>query len=87
MASRRARQLVAFAGHAPGLWLLFKEPVPRRLWVMNAALLLLTAVLTVVVASLIEGATRWPAAVGTWALGHTVWGLILAAGLPHRPPS
>jgi hypothetical protein len=86
MASRRARQLVAFAGHAPGLWLAFHEPVPRALWAMNACLLLLTAAAAVGAAVMVDGAARWPAAVGIWAAGHTIWGVVLAVRLPEQPP-
>ena len=87
MASRRVRQAVAFAGHAPGLWLLFREPVPRALWALNVALLSLTAAVAVTAAVIIEGPARWPSAVGAWAVGHGVWGAILAARLPDVPGS
>ena len=81
------RRLVAFAGHAPGLWLFYREPVPRELWALNVILLGLTAAATAAAAVATEGAARWPVAIATWAVGHVIWGAILAARLPAEPPT
>jgi hypothetical protein len=76
------RRLVAFAGHAPALWLLYREPLPRALWVPNVLALTLTvaAMLGVGVVAC-RDRPLWPV-VAAWLAGHVIWGAYLAYRLP-----
>lgn len=71
------RRLIAFLFHAPGLWLFYREPIPRRLWAANLIAIGLT------LAAVIVGGARFgggPAFLA-WACGHVAWGAVLAATL------
>ena len=82
------RRLVAALTHAPGLWLLYRQTLPRSLWRPNAIAIGAT------LAAMVTAALWWPdraavAAFAAWAVGHVLWGLALAAWLPgsdRRPP-
>lgn len=68
---------MAFAGHAPVLWLLYRETLPRALWGPNAIAL---------AATLAAVALAWRAsplaALTAFVLGHVAWGAMLAWRLP-----
>lgn len=81
------RRAVAWLGHAPGLWLCYREPLPRPLRRPNVVAVLgtLAAVTTAVLLAPHDGAAL--AALLTWATGHVAWGSYLAWHLPSSQPS
>lgn len=76
-----------FIGHAPALWLIYREPLPRPLrWpnLIAAAATLASMGLTYALAP-----PPWDllGALIAWVAGHSMWGLYLAArDDPHRRP-
>lgn len=66
--------LLAFAGHAPGLWLVARHRLDRDTAKLNGLAVALT-VAAVVVAGAARGGR---AAFVTWLAGHLVWGAVLA---------
>lgn len=70
------RRLVAFLGHYPGLWLVYREPFPRGLGSANV----IAAAATV--GGMVAVAGSWRAVLVAWAIGHALWGAYLAARLP-----
>jgi drug/metabolite transporter (DMT)-like permease len=80
----RARRLVAFLGHAPALWLVYRERLPRRIIIANAV----AAAGTLAAVFLATRRSPRPlrAAALAWAAGHVAWGTLLAAMLPRRSP-
>lgn len=78
------RRLVAWGGHAPGLWLLYREPIPRPLRRPNLYAAVGTiAAIGIAVAGAPAG-QRLIAGLATWAVGHVAWGTYLAWHLPPR---
>ncbi len=82
--SERTRRAAAFVGHAPGLWLVCREPLPRALWVPNAAAVLGTLAAAAAAWWTVPPPVRLAAALSAWAAGHVLWGAFLAARLPRR---
>lgn len=80
----RLRRLVAWGGHAPGLWLCFREPLPSSLRRPNAVAVLLTLVAMLVAGLLASPSERLAAVGATWLAGHVLWGSYLAWKLPAR---
>lgn len=80
------RRLVAWLGHAPGLWLVYGEtlaPKLRRANVVAAGATLLGIGGAV---CLVDNA-GWGTIVIPWAIGHVLWGTYLAWLLPMRRDS
>jgi hypothetical protein len=78
------RRLVAFIAHAPGLWLVYREPLPRQLRRGNVLAILVTLAV-MGGAWLAADQARRPAAIAlAWLAGHLTWGAYLAARLPPR---
>jgi hypothetical protein len=76
------RTLIAFAGHAPALWLFYRETIPRGLWAANGVAVGLT-LLAMLAAGLTADRDGTVAAVGvTWLICHVIWGAFLARRLP-----
>jgi hypothetical protein len=78
------RRVIAMVGHAPALWLVYREPLPRAVRRPN-----LYAVLATLTAMLVAGVRAPPggrltAVLVTWAIGHGLWGIYLFVRLP--PP-
>lgn len=73
----RRRRGLAFVGHAPALWLFYREALPRPMWLPNAV---------AVLATLVTVAAAWRtsplAALGAFVIGHFAWGAFLAWRLP-----
>jgi hypothetical protein len=68
---------VAFLFHAPGLFVFYRERIPRRLWLGNAV----AVAVTLVAAGLAW--QRWGGigALAAWGGGHLLWGGYLALAL------
>lgn len=75
------RRFVAFAGHAPGLWLLYREPIPKPLRVPNAIAAGAT-LFAMGLGGVLGGEARWTWVGALWLAGHVLWGLYLAIRLP-----
>lgn len=80
------RRLVAFGGHAPALWLFYREALPVPLRRPNVIAVAATLVMMAVVpfAARAAGAATeagW-LVLGTWLVGHFAWGTFLAVKLP-----
>jgi hypothetical protein len=73
----RRRRLFALFGHAPGLWLCYREAVPASFRGPNAL-----AFLLVVVAVVFAARTSYLAAAVAYVVGHLAWGAYLAWKLP-----
>lgn len=76
------RRLVVGLTHAPGLWLLYGEPLPRRLRLRNVAAVLATVLAVAVAVAVTHGTTRPIAGVAVWLAGHVAWGAYVAWRLP-----
>lgn len=77
------RRIVAFFGHAPGLWLMYREPLPKPVRRPNAIAVGLTLAAMVAAGVLAPaGQTGWAVLV-TWVVGHFAWGTWLALKLPE----
>ena len=77
------RRLVALVGHAPGLWLAYREPVPRELWRANVVAVAATIVAMVASLAFIDEG-GWLRPLVPWLVGHFAWGAYLAWRLPPR---
>ena len=75
----RRRRLVALFGHAPALWLVYREPLPKRLRVMNIIAVTATLGLVIVTYQIAPSPWRVPGALATWLIGHVAWGVYLAS--------
>src|SRR5262245_58258567 len=62
---RIQRRLVAWLGHAPGLWLCYREPLPRELRAPNARAVAATLVAIGVAVVVVDRATTATAALVT----------------------
>ena len=77
------RRLVAFVGHAPGLWLAYREPIPRELRRANVVAVAATIVAMVAAVAFVD-AGGWLRPLVPWLVGHLAWGTYLALRLPPR---
>lgn len=75
----RRRRLFALFGHAPGLWVGYREAVPAGFRGPNAIAFVLTVVGVVLAARV-----SYLAAAVAYVVGHFVWGGYLAWRLPPR---
>lgn len=75
------RRLVALFGHVPGLWLVYREPLPRELRVANLVAVVATLVAVLVVVGRAD-TVGWLDVLVPWLIGHFVWGAYLAWRLP-----
>ena len=83
------RHLVAWAGHLPGLWLVYREGIPLHLRAPNKVAVALTF-LSMGVAALMPLAaelSRTWAVFAAWLLGHIAWGSYLAYHLDDQLPA
>lgn len=78
------RRLIAWLGHAPGLWLVYREPLPRPLWRANALAVGATLAAMAATWALWSGPHPAAAVLLVWAVGHVAWGSVLAWRLPPR---
>jgi hypothetical protein len=79
------RRLVALLLHAPGLWWVYRESLPRELRRANLRAALATA--AAVVATFWLAPPPWDGfdtVLGVWLAGHLLWGLYLSANLSGR---
>lgn len=84
MPSPWPRRLVALFLHAPGLWLIYRERLPRELRRANLVAAAATVVTMAATAWLLPPPWGWPRGViSAWAAGHLAWGTYLA-GEPSR---
>jgi intracellular septation protein A len=79
-----ARLLIAWVGHAPGLWLIYREKLPRSLIAANAVAVFLTAIAIACV--LVSGrfVHRIATAIVVWIFCHVLWGSYLVWHLRSR---
>jgi hypothetical protein len=80
-ATGRARTLIAFAFHWPGLWLLCGETLPPKLRARNLAAVIATAGAMGASAACAPPGYRLLAAAVAWAPCHALWGIYLASAL------
>lgn len=78
------RRLLAFFGHAPALWLFYRETIPVPLRRPNAIAVALTLAAMAASYALVPEGSAGVATLAAWILGHFAWGTFLAARLP--PP-
>jgi hypothetical protein len=74
---------VAWAGHAPGLWIFYQESLPSTLRWPNFVAVTVTVGATITAVS-IAARVEWMTVVIPWAAGHVLWGTYLAWRLPAR---
>lgn len=82
------RRLVALFLHAPGLWLIYREPLPKELRRPN--LVAATATLAAMAATFWLAPPAWGRPWGVlaaWLAGHLGWGACLVAQLSRRQRS
>jgi hypothetical protein len=77
------RRLVALVGHAPGLWLAYREPIPPELRRANVVAVMATVV-AMAAALVFVDEGGWLRPVVAWLVGHLAWGMFLAWRLPPR---
>lgn len=78
----RLRRLVAFVGHAPALWLCYRETISPNLVRSNVIAATATlAAMSAVAVTRPRGKAALPVA-GVWLAGHLLWGAYLASRLP-----
>ncbi len=76
------RRVIAFFGHAPALWLLYRETIPPPLRRPNAIAVALTLTAMAVAFGLAPGGSPGLATLISWVIGHFAWGAFLAIRLP-----
>lgn len=81
------RRGLAFFGHAPALWLFYRETIPPPLRRPNAIAVMLTLAAMAVAYLLAPGGSPGMATFVAWVVGHFAWGAFLAARLPDPPAS
>ncbi len=78
------RRTIAFVGHLPGLWLVYREGIPHALRRPNLLAVGATlAAMGVAGVGAPAGSRGWAVLI-TWGVGHFAWGAYLAFHLP--PP-
>ncbi len=77
------RRLVALVGHAPGLWLVYREPLPAPVRRPNVVAVGLTLAAMAAAGLLAPDGRRGVAVLVTWIVGHFAWGIWLARALPE----
>jgi hypothetical protein len=80
----RHRRFVVWLTHAPGLWLFYGEPVPRRLRRANVIAAVATVVAVVAAVLVAHGMYRLIAGLAVWMVGHVAWGSYFAWRLPNH---
>ncbi len=78
------RRCIAALGHAPALWLLYREKLPPPLIRQNVLAVGATLLVVLLAASLAPPGRRVAAAVAAWLCGHLAWGVLLFFRLPTR---
>jgi hypothetical protein len=73
------RRLVAVLGHAPGLWLIHRQLLPRRLLVANIMAVAITIVAMAAAYRISAPPWRLGSTLATWGALHLIWGLYLAS--------
>lgn len=73
------RRWVAFLGHAPGLYVLCGEGLPRALWAPQALAVAVT--LAAMAAAAFAVSPWWLGTGAAWLLGHLSWSTYLALRL------
>lgn len=76
------RRVVAFFGHAPGLWLVYREPLPHIVRRPNAIAVALTLT-GMALAFFTVPSQPGLAVLVAWLVGHFAWGTYLALKLPR----
>ena len=77
------RRLVAFVGHAPGLWFCYRERLPKALARDDVIAILATAASIGAAAKYPRARMSTATAVGlAWLTCHVLWGAYLAMRLP-----
>ncbi len=77
------RRLIAAVGHAPALWLFYREPLPHAVRRPNAIAVGATLMAMAAAGLLAEPANRWSVVFWTWIVGHFAWGAYLLVKLPE----
>lgn len=77
------RRIVAFFGHAPALWLMYRETIPPPLRRPNAIAVVLTLAAMAAAYVLAPSGSPGIATLVTWIIGHVAWGAFLAVRLPE----
>lgn len=75
------RRAIAFFFHAPGLWLFYRQGLPRALVRPNVVAVAAT-LLAMGVAGWLATEHRLVTVAGVWLAGHFAWGAYLARALP-----
>ncbi|MBU1240745.1 hypothetical protein KJ865_13615 [Myxococcota bacterium] len=83
---RVTNSAVAFFSHAPGLWLVYGESLPRALRVPNVLAICLTLATMSIAFTLAPDGSRGLTTAATWLVAHFAWGTCLAVKLPPSPP-
>lgn len=78
------RRIVAALGHAPALWLFYREALPQPVRRPNVFAAVSTVLAMGAAGVLAPPELRWIAVFWTWAIGHALWGVYLFVKLP--PP-
>jgi hypothetical protein len=81
MQRERGRRLVALLGHAPALWLIYREPLPKHLRLINVLAAVATVGVMAAVYRVAAPPWKFRGALVSWLAGHLAWGLYLG----HRP--
>jgi len=76
------RRVVAFFGHAPALWLFYRETIPPPLRRPNAIAVMLTLAAMAAAYEVAPGGSPGLATFAAWVVGHLAWGAVLASRLP-----
>jgi len=76
------RRVIAAFGHAPALWLVYREALPKVVRRPNAFAAVGTVLAMVVAGVATPADARWAAVFWTWIVGHFAWGAYLFVKLP-----
>ena len=79
------RRVIAAVGHAPALWLVYREPLPKVVRFPNLIAAVVTVGAMVAAYRLAADAEPWMAVLWTWIVGHFAWGAYLFVKLPPPP--
>lgn len=83
---RMVRRLVALFGHAPGLWIVYREKLQPELRRANLMAVAATLIAMAAIVCFLDEA-RWIGVLVAWLVGHLSWGAYLARRLPARAGS